>query len=130
VLPTTAEVYAVLHRVHHNWGENANVSDYIETPKPDGYRGIHIIHKRAGRLIEVQLRTMRQHNWAETVEIFGPRVGFNLKDGEGPADLREYFEMAATRMARLDAGLPPDEIAEEAFATLREQVTPYFNQSA
>lgn len=128
ILPTTAAVYEVMKRIHHNWGEEARISDYIAEPKSDGYRGIHIVHKRAGRLVEVQLRTQRQHGWAETVEIFGPRVGYRLKDGEGPADLREYFERAAGRLAEQDAGRPLDPGAESAFATLREQVTPYFTR--
>ncbi|WP_143873700.1 RelA/SpoT domain-containing protein [Catenovulum sediminis] len=54
------------------------VYDYIQTPKPTGYRGIHRVyksyanveqHKWKGFQIEVQLRTRLQHLWATTVEI-------------------------------------------------------------
>jgi putative GTP pyrophosphokinase len=52
------------------------VNDYIENPKSDGYRGIHLVYKYRnpshpdwdGLLIEVQIRTRLQHNWATAVE--------------------------------------------------------------
>ncbi len=126
VLPSIAEVYAVLRRVRHNWPENARISDYIAEPKDDGYRGIHVVHKRGGRLIEVQLRTPGQHEWAEAIEASSPRVGFNLKDGEGPDDLREYFKLASERIYRSEAALDVDPVAEQAFDTLRARVVHYF----
>ena len=127
VLPTLSEVYAVLGRVRHNWPE-AKVSDYIAEPKADGYRGIHVVKKRGGRLIEVQLRTAGQHEWATAVEVSSPRVKFNLKDGEGPADLREYFKRASERIAQRERGEALDPAAERAFATLRQRVLPYFQR--
>lgn len=128
VLPTIDGVYSVLGRIKHNW-QDASVTDYIETPKPDGYRGIHVIKRRGGRLVEVQLRTPGQHAWAEAIEASSPRVRFNLKDGEGPADLREYFKLASERIYREEAGESQDSAAELAFATLRDQVAHYFASS-
>jgi len=125
VLPTLDEVQAVVARIRNNWPEAA-VTDYIAHPKEDGYRGVHVVKRRGGRLVEVQLRTMRQHEWAEAIEVFSPVVGFNLKDGGGPADLREYFKQAAERLANDDRGEDRDPAAEEAFAALREQVMHYF----
>jgi putative GTP pyrophosphokinase len=127
VLPSIDEVYRVLDRIRHNWSD-AIESDYIGNPKPDGYRGIHVVKKRDGRLVEVQLRTIAQHVWASQVEISSPRVRFNLKDGEGPADLREYFKQASDRLARHDRGEPEEAAAEAAFATLRQRVLPYFQE--
>jgi putative GTP pyrophosphokinase len=126
VLPTIAEVYAVLRRVRHNWSE-IRPDDYITNPKADGYRGIHVVKKRGGRLIEIQLRTVGQHEWAEAIESSSPRVGFNLKDGGGPADLREYFKLASDRIYTQEAGDDPDPVTEQAFATLRERVLHYFS---
>jgi len=127
VFETGDDVNAVARRIRRRW-PHARISDHIENPKPDGYRSLHIVEKRDGRLIEVQLRTRRQHAWAEAIESAGPRTGYNLKDGEGPADLRRYFMLAAERLAREDAGLPPDSAIEEEFATLREQVLRYFSR--
>lgn len=54
------------------------VYDYISSPKPTGYRGIHRVYKSfskihqhdfKGRKIEVQIRTKLQHLWATTVEV-------------------------------------------------------------
>jgi len=57
---------------------SVKIYDYINTPKPSGYRGIHRVYKSynnsekhawKGFQIEVQLRTRLQHLWATTVEI-------------------------------------------------------------
>ncbi len=125
IVATVEEVYSVASRMRKRW-PHANVHDHIAQPKPDGYRALHVIEKRDGRLIEVQLRTARQHQWADSVERWSDRTGHNLKDGRGPADLRKYFAMAAERLAREDRREQPDEALEREFATLRERVRPYF----
>jgi hypothetical protein len=57
-------------------------NDYILTPKPDGYRGVHLIYEYQGRSqdgvfcglkIEVHIRSLLQHVWAtalETIDTF------------------------------------------------------------
>lgn len=121
------DVYAVANRIRRRW-PHARVTDHIESPKADGYRSLHIIEKRDGRLIEVQLRTARQHEWAEAVEAAGGLTGIGLKDGQGPPDLQRYFVMAAERLAREDQSLDVDMDVEDEFATLREQVRHYFQR--
>jgi putative GTP pyrophosphokinase len=121
VLDSLDEVYAVAGRIRRRW-PHARVTDHIEEPKADGYRSLHIVERRDGRLIEVQPRTTLQHTWAEAIEIVGPRLGFDLKAGEGPADLREYFRLAAERLARNDAGLLEDPGLERDFTRVREAV--------
>jgi putative GTP pyrophosphokinase len=125
VFETVDEVYQVASRLRRRW-PHARTTHHIETPKPDGYRCLHIIERRDGRLIEVQLRSQRHHSWAEAIESAGPSTGHDLKDGEGPADLRRYFELAAERLAREDAGEPLDLAVEAEFVTLRERVRHYF----
>jgi putative GTP pyrophosphokinase len=128
VLPTLGEVYSVLNRVRRNWPE-ASIKNYIAEPKDDGYRAIHVVKRRGGRLVEVQLRTTRQHDWAEVIEVYSPTLGFNLKDGEGPDDLREYFKLAAERLAREDREEPADPELEQTFARVRQGVLHYFQQN-
>jgi hypothetical protein len=81
---------------------------------------------REGRRIEVQLRDPREHEWALAVERTGTRLGIPLKEGEGPADLREYFRLASLGMYRDNLGLDHDPAFVEQFAEAREQVRPYF----
>lgn len=120
-------LYAVAGRIRRRW-PHARVTDYITEPKDDGYRCLHIVEKRDRRLIEVQLRTVRQHEWAEAVEDALQLTGHNIKDGRGPADLRRYYVMAAERLAREDRGEPPDEALERQFARLRERARHYFRR--
>jgi putative GTP pyrophosphokinase len=125
VFASLHELDAVAARIRRRW-PHARATDHIAEPKDDGYRSLHIVEKRDGRLIEVQLRTARQHEWAEAIETWGPRMGHNLKDGEGPADLQRYFKLAAERLARQDAGLPEDGALERDFARVRDRVRHYF----
>jgi len=125
VLETLDDVHAAARRIRHRWA-HARVHDHMSDPKPDGYRALHIIERRDDRLIEVQLRTFRQHRWAELVEFWAGHTGYALKDGQGPDDLKLYFAMAAERLAREDRNEPLDEVIESEFATLRKNVRHYF----
>lgn len=63
--------------------------DYVESPKPDGYRSVHLIYRYDtdsdkqkefnGQRIEVQIRTQLQHIWATTVETAHTFSGQALK---------------------------------------------------
>lgn len=132
VLPEQAKVYAVLDGLLERW-PNAHVDDYVKRPQPTGYRAIHVVVTEDEVPVELQLRTPRQNEWADTVEKTGDRLGFNfpgknLKDGEGPAELVEYFRQAANRLALEERGERPDEASESHFQALREQVRPYFER--
>lgn len=71
--------------------------DYISTPRPTGYRGIHLIVEYGPRLVEVQLRTPAQHAWAVAVEDISNRTGHDLKNGVGP----EHIVQLLLRMSHL-----------------------------
>jgi hypothetical protein len=62
-LPTTGHVYAVSRRLRKTW-TIIRVRDYIAEPKASGYRGLHVIVRREGYPIEVQLRSVLQDAWA------------------------------------------------------------------
>jgi GTP pyrophosphokinase len=106
---------------------DSRVEDYIDNPKPDGYRAVHIITKRDERWIEVQLRTRRQEDWATAVEEAESLTGFDIKDGSGPDDLKLYFAWAAARLALEDLGFPADAELESRFARLRDQIRHYYS---
>lgn len=88
--------------------------DYINEPKLDGYRSIHLVYKyknsRApaydGLCIELQIRTKLQHAWATAVETMGTFLGQALKSGQGDADWRQFFEKASAAIAVLERTAP------------------------
>lgn len=101
--------------------------DYVREPKDDGYRGIHLVYRYAGRgasaaydglRIEIQLRTKIQHAWATAVETVGLFQGEAFKAGEGNARWLEFFRLASEAFASLEiapwpADRPLEEIQEE-----------------
>lgn len=88
----------------------SKVKDYIKSPKPTGYRGIHRIyscydrdeaHKWKGFDIEVQLRTKLQHLWATTVEVVDLCEGRSLKTNpfESNPSWIEFFRLMSEFIA-------------------------------
>ena len=56
-----------------------------------GYRAIHIIIQIKNKLIEVQVRTELQHNWAELSEKFSDKIDPAIKYGGGIKDIQEFL---------------------------------------
>ena len=125
VLRDQDEVYDVLGRIQRQWPDS-HVDDYVARPQATGYRAVHVVVVESGRKVEIQLRTPAQNRWADEVEAAGDRLGHLLKNGQGPPELLRYFERAAYKLALEERGETPDEAFERDFATLREQVRPYF----
>jgi putative GTP pyrophosphokinase len=86
--------------------------DYIQCPKPDGYRGIHLVFEYnntlsrnglaqdyKGLLVEMQLRTHLQHTWATAVETIGTLLGESFKTGTGSADWKEFLALVSSAFA-------------------------------
>jgi putative GTP pyrophosphokinase len=81
--------------------------NYIDRPKADGYRSIHLIFRYAndraakykGLLVELQLRTRLQHAWATAVETMGTFLGQALKAGQGDIEWRAFFTTASAALA-------------------------------
>ncbi|WP_406547477.1 GTP pyrophosphokinase family protein [Succinimonas sp.] len=77
--------------------------DYIETPKPDGYRSIHQVFKYKNEQnedinnmrIEIQIRTKLQHAWATSVETLGVIDKVSYKSGLGEEENRKFFKLAS-----------------------------------
>lgn len=84
--------------------------DYIEHPKPDGYRGIHLVYRYRNELepaydglqLELQLRTRLQHAWATAVETMGTFLGQALKSGQGEGQWRAFFAISGAAIALLE----------------------------
>jgi hypothetical protein len=90
-------------------------NNYIDKPKQDGYRGIHLIFKYKssqsrnniaknyeGLKIEVQLRTTLQHLWATGVEIVGLMRAEKLKSQQGDQDWLDFFALVSKVFAEIE----------------------------
>jgi hypothetical protein len=129
VVERPLEVEAVAARIGAKW-DVQSISDYREDGKPGtGYRALHYIVVRRGRLVEIQLRTERQHAWSEIVESTSDRLQFALKDGQGPPELLEYFRLVSDVLWAQDHGRDPGEGLRARLENASRQVRPYFTQS-
>ncbi|ARG70959.1 hypothetical protein C3473_23350 [Mycobacterium kansasii] len=99
--------------------------DYVEQPKSDGYRAVHVIVRYHGRLIEVQLRTQVQHEWAYTVESVTSRFGLDIKAGGGPRPVHDWFVAVSEAMALEEYGEPVAPELLRRVDTLRAAAQPY-----
>jgi putative GTP pyrophosphokinase len=112
VLPSLRDVYVVRRRLLKSWVV-IKERDYIAQPKSSGYRALHLIVRRTGFPIEVQLRTIGQDVWANQVEETGRQLGLDLKFGAGDAHFDSIFVAMGELIARFDrAELSPDELRE------------------
>lgn len=82
------------------------MNDYVEKPKPSGYRSIHFVYiynskieKYNGLRIELQIRTKLQHNWATAVETAGIITKTSLKSSQGPDEWLEFFKIVSSLFA-------------------------------
>ncbi len=124
VLPTIEDVRTVQARYSSLGSRLLRTSDYIETPRASGYRGVHLIVSYHGHTIEIQLRTMLMHEWAVIVEQISGRLGANLKqDGTHPVQL--LLAAASRAMALEEQGVVADDEFLAAFARLRANAAPF-----
>ena len=82
------------------------VNNYIDSPKSDGYRSIHLIYKYfsdKGRtdfndlLVEIQVRSRLQHIWATAVETVGFFTKQAIKSNEGEKYWLEFFKRSTSK---------------------------------
>jgi hypothetical protein len=125
VLDSQAEVAAVLARIVKNWDLRGDPRDYVVHPKSSGYRAVHVVTVKRDRLIEVQLRTRGQHEWAVAMERASVRLREPVKFGVGPPELLRFMAMAAEGIALEESGAPVDEGFMREFQKLRQAALPY-----
>jgi putative GTP pyrophosphokinase len=103
LLPSLHHLFAVSRRLRKTW-TIIRVRDYIAEPKPSGYRALHLVVRRRGYPVEVQLRTVLQDAWANQVEEDGRQIGVGLKFGAGAAEVHTYYAAVSDAFAFLDRG--------------------------
>lgn len=83
-------------------------TNYITSPKQDGYRGVHLIGKHKSKAdnknyqVEIQVRTKLQHAWATSVEIVDLFTKQTLKSDIGHQDWKDFFKYAGDEFAKLE----------------------------
>jgi putative GTP pyrophosphokinase len=107
--------------------------DYIDQPKVDGYRGIHLIFRyqnsRAPQYnnlsVELQIRTRKQHEWATAVETMGTFLGQALKSGQGESKWKDFFAVSSAAISNIERTSPvpgfEDMSQEEIFSKVATQ---------
>lgn len=106
VLPDLNTVYKVRNRIC-DWATTLDVvseDDYNLSPRPGGYRALHLHATRDGVPVEVQLRTQRQHQWADSVETWDGATGHDIKHESGPVEIVEAWRHAAELLSAQDHG--------------------------
>lgn len=93
----------------HRGPEFVREFPYIEDPKEDGYRSVHLVYKyrtrgqehRAcnGLRIEIQLRSRLQHFWATAVEAVDAFTGRAIKTGIVRDDWNRFFVLMGNVIA-------------------------------
>lgn len=74
---------------------NCSVVDRRSDPSY-GYRAVHVIVPYEGKLVEVQVRTDLQHQWAELSEKYSDVVDASIKYGGGDESIREWLSELST----------------------------------
>lgn len=90
--------------------EIVNEFDYVQAPKDDGYRGVHIVFRYTGtyasandgQLIEMQIRSRLQHAWAMAVETVDHLLDQDLKVGGGDKAWKRFFSLMGTIHGRAE----------------------------
>jgi putative GTP pyrophosphokinase len=123
VLASEEEVRAIAARLEKNWELAHEPYDYISKPKEDGYRAIHLVIRRHGCRIEVQLRTLVQHAWAELIErLDRERPLLGLKMGRADRSFRDYYALGAQMLADSERGESPSQETLERFRELNRRI--------
>lgn len=104
ILDTTEEVYKLLDLYKRSKSKHLLFShdDYIQVPKKDGYRSIHLVYKLAkipSLFLEIQLRSQLQHIWATGVEVLSTLQNSSLKSGHGSKKWLNFFSLLSSVFA-------------------------------
>lgn len=124
VVPSLREQEALGLHLVKKWGKDLQREprDYVNNPKPSGYRAMHYVVEKHGRRIEIQIRTRRQQQWANAVEQADSRLNLTLKDGRGPQEMLDYFTAVGDMLYFQDAALPAPADVRDRFNAMTDTV--------
>ena len=96
----------------HRWKNFERSKDYINNPKPSGYRGLHYIFKENGYHVEIQLRTQLQHLWATAVETTDVFRGSEMKTRGDNTYWNDFFLSVSNAFAYIEESTVLPEYSE------------------
>lgn len=125
VLQSQRDLRSLQSRIRTRWDASIHrESDYIKEPRESGYRALHVVVRRDGYLVEIQLRDPIMHSWAETVEAVSALTRTNYKQ-DGDSIVQRFMKLESVIAQDLEAGVShPPELLDEV-DTLRAQVLEY-----
>ena len=122
-IPTLMQAYERIKATPIEHFSLKTTYDYVAKPKESGYRSIHFVYKYQsddenlnGMLIELQIRTRLQHDWATAVETAELISQSALKASAGDENWQEYFKLVSAIFAREEK-----QPTAERFLTLTER---------
>ena len=113
IVSSLTKVNQVVQKYKHSGSfEHDLISDYdyIQNPKLDGYRCVHLVYRYKnklepsynGLLVELQVRTKLQHAWATAVETMGTFLKQSLKASQGDIKWLNYFKLVSSAFAHIE----------------------------
>jgi ppGpp synthetase/RelA/SpoT-type nucleotidyltranferase len=120
IVRSRSHAEGVLRRVRKNY-DVVRVNNYVEEPKETGYRAIHVVVRRRGRPIEIQLRTPAQQRWGAELDRAAGQLGAALKDGTIYPEIVANYAAIAKLIAQEGDGEITLEV-DARFAELRTTV--------
>ncbi len=105
-IPTLMSAARLLRETPLEGFELKSSYDYVAQPKESGYRSIHFVYKYQsdddydGMLVELQIRTRLQHDWATAVETAELISHSPLKASVGDEHWQDYFKLVSAIFAR------------------------------
>ena len=81
--------------------QDVEIDDKRRNPT-NGYRAIHVIAKKLGRPVEIQVRTAMQHAWANLSEKVADEFGHSIKYGIGDVDAIRFLSQLSEATASLE----------------------------
>ena len=114
---------------HKNFEIN-KITDYRYEGRDDsGYRAVHLILKRDGKVLELQLRSRIQHYWAESIERTSIIYGYHLKEQEGDPTVIKYFKTLSDVFHEIEILREPSSQQKLSLDKLREEAEFLISQS-
>ncbi|PWR00136.1 RelA/SpoT family protein [Leucothrix pacifica] len=116
IVDNIRQCYDILGLVHMHWKHvPEELDDYINNRKPNGYQSLHtVIIGPGGKYVEIQIRTMEMHTFAE----LGVAAHWRYKEG---GDNDAAMEGAVSSLRKL---LDNEEKNEELLEDFRSEIFP------